>query len=156
MDVLTLQAAGVRYGLGLSAVQGVIVRPPLRPLIEAPAWAAGVFRLRGRLIPVVDLNLLHGGAPSRPSYAARVVIVTATAPDGCSRSLGLLAEHVTDIVSVDERALASPGIATPETPWLGALAPSPQGDLLQLVDVAGLLTDEVRSRLVFDEEPPRD
>jgi chemotaxis-related protein WspB len=156
VDVLTLQAAGAHYGLELSAVRAVIARPPLRPLVEAPPWAAGVFRLRGRLVPVVDLGVLHGGAPARPAYASRVVIVTARAPDGRERPLGLLAEQVTDIVPIDERSLDASGLATPAASWLGRLAPAPQGHLIQLVDVAGLLTDEVRARLVFDEEPSRD
>jgi chemotaxis-related protein WspB len=111
-----------------------------------------VFRLRGQFVPVVDLGVLHGGTPSRAAYASRVVVVHYPTPSGEHRPLGLLAEQVTDVVTLDERDLSSSGVSMPETPWLGAMAPAGGGPI-QLVHVADLLNGEARARLFSGEEP---
>lgn len=154
MNVLTISVAGARYGLDLTAVHRVLPRPPLRPLPGAPPWVAGVFRLRGEVVPVIDLGVLHGGVPARTAFASRVAVVLYPVPAGPPRLLGLLGDEVTDVLTVDRDGLADPGVALPESPWLGGVASLPAGDLLQVVDVAALLSDDVRARLFTGEERP--
>src|SRR5665811_2304944 len=51
---------GARYGLNVRAVREIVWLPELSPIEELPPYIAGVFNLRGRIVPVMDLGLRFG------------------------------------------------------------------------------------------------
>jgi chemotaxis-related protein WspB len=66
--------------------------------------------------------------------------------NGDSRVLGLLAERVTETVSIDADAFAATGLNMSEAPYLGQAAHTEQG-LVQQVNVAELLPETVKTQL---------
>src|SRR3974390_3497291 len=51
---------GVRYGLNARAVRQIAWLPEISPIEELPPYISGIFNLRGRVVPVMDLSLRFG------------------------------------------------------------------------------------------------
>jgi chemotaxis-related protein WspB len=151
MKLVVFEAGGSRYGVPVEDVVMIAPRVPLRPLPQAPPGIPGVMRLLGALVPVVDLGVLLGGAPTATSFSSRIVVVTCTRADGTPRRLGLLAHQMTDLQEIADDAFASAGVTTPESRGLGDLAPAGP-DLLQVVRPCDLLTPDVREALFAEAD----
>jgi chemotaxis-related protein WspB len=144
MKVLVFSIGPDRYGLRLGAVDRVLPALALKHLPLAPSFVAGLMDLHGEPVPVIDLSRLAGIAPEQVWVDTRIVLVAYPAGAGATRPLGLLAEHVIGIDSIDEALLADSGIDG--APFLGQVAGAAAG-LLQLVEIAHLLPPEVRAIL---------
>ncbi len=90
---------GARYALPAAAVREIVWLPALTPLAELPGHIAGVFDLRGRVVPVLDLGVRLGTDP-RPPAAGDQVVVLVREP-GC---IGLLVDDPQDVVSLEDDA----------------------------------------------------
>lgn len=146
MTFLSFTVDDRRFALPATEVISVVPFAPLRQIDGTPAWVAGVLPFFDRLVPVIDLSQLQAARRSRRAYATRIIVVSYPAASGDARPLGLLAEHVTDVLDLAPDRWRAPGIATPETPWLGPLA-NAAGTWVQQVAVAELLPGAVRDRL---------
>jgi chemotaxis-related protein WspB len=146
---LLFDVAGQRYALDASRIVEVVPAVRLRTLPGTPAHVAGVFRYRGTMVPVIDVNQLLGGTPAAPRLSTRLVLVRYPAPTGEDRVLGLLAERATDGLSELPGGTMPSGIATPEAPYLGPLA-TDAGGTVQFVRVEHLLPDALRERLFVE------
>lgn len=51
---------GARYGIEAFWVQEIFFLPELTPVAEAPRDIVGIFNLRGRILPVMDINIRLG------------------------------------------------------------------------------------------------
>lgn len=155
VQVLFLEAGGQRYAVETSTVVEVVPAVHLRPVPGALPGVAGLFVYRGRIVPVVDLALLLGGAPCPRRLSSRILVCDrggAAAPYGQAvedgRRLGLLAEHVTRVGDLDPDASGThPGPRTPGVPTLGRIVATGEG-LVQLVGVTDLVSEEVLASLV--------
>lgn len=82
---------------------------PATPLPQSPDYVKGVINLRGAVLPIIDLSRRLGLGGVTPS--ARHVIIVARVG---TRTLGLLVEAVSDILSVaDEQIQPTPDVACP-------------------------------------------
>ena len=54
---LIFALCGAPYAVSALAVCEIIPLPELTPLAELPSYVAGVINLRGKVVPVIDLNL---------------------------------------------------------------------------------------------------
>jgi chemotaxis-related protein WspB len=126
MLLLTFRAAGQRYGVDAARVAEVVPRVRLRGLPHAPAHLAGVFEYRGEVVTAVDLGVLLGSTPAPDRLSTRIVLVDRRpdprAVDDPRVLLGLIAEGVDDLVSVDPAALAPPVVPIASAPYLGGIA----------------------------------
>jgi purine-binding chemotaxis protein CheW len=71
--------------LEVHRVREVVAAPLTTPLPAAPAAVTGVFSLRGEIVPLFDLAVLLGLAPTTPAAFA-VVAETAAGPAGLASS----------------------------------------------------------------------
>src|SRR5437868_12568264 len=109
MKVLVFHIGTDRYALRLADIARVLPAAALKQLPQAPAWTAGLLDLHGIPVPVIDLARLAGVAPRPVSYDTRIVLLDY--PVGAStRPLGLLAEQVVGIDSIDPAHLADGGV----------------------------------------------
>ncbi|MBZ2206917.1 chemotaxis protein CheW [Massilia soli] len=143
MKVLVFHIGADRYGLRLGAIARVLPAAGLKQLPLAPAFVAGLLDFHGAPVPVIDLSQL-AGAPARQLWFDTRIILIDYPANGAIRALGLLAEHVAGIESIDPASLADSGVAA--APFLGRVAGGEAG-MLQLVEPEGLLTAEVRAML---------
>jgi chemotaxis-related protein WspB len=145
MKVLVFSIGPDRYGMRLGAIVRVLPVAELKQLPLAPGFVAGLMDLHGEPVPVIDLSRLAGVVPEQVWFDSRIILVDYPAGDGALRQLGLLAEHVTGIETLDDAALADSGVEA--APFLGQVIGGAAG-MLQLVEPAHLLTDDV-SALLF-------
>jgi chemotaxis-related protein WspB len=150
VTLLTLSVDDRRYGLDIGVVRAVLPVPPLRRLDHVPAWVRGLFVVRGRLVPVLDVMALHAGRSARAVFGTRVILVDYPDAGGTPRLLGLLAEGVTDMVEVESASLRPTGVAQDGAPWLGKAGVDAGGDLVQVIEIGQLLPVHVQQRLFRD------
>ena len=150
---LVVQLGGDRYAIATSQVVEVMPLVRLKALPGAPAGTAGLMSYRGVALPVVDLPLLFTGTPAPATTGTRIVVVRfalAALPvghvEGAPDSLGLVVSAARDTVRLDPDSFVDGGIAVDAAPWLGRVLATPEG-VLQRVDVAALLTAELRGAL---------
>jgi chemotaxis-related protein WspB len=99
------------------------------------------------VVPVVDLCQIARGRSCEPRLSSRIVLVKYQAdPSIEPRTLGLLAERVTEIVQIPEDRIQTMGVGTEEAPHLGKVAMDRE-DMVQFVRVDALLPAEIRERL---------
>jgi chemotaxis-related protein WspB len=132
------------YGLALGQVVRVLPAATLKAVPLAPPFVAGLLDLHGQPVPVIDVSVLAGQARDAIRFDTRIILVDYRLPDGAPRPLGLLADHVSGIQSLDEATLLEAGVSG--APFLGRVAPLADG-LLQLVALEDLLRPEVRELL---------
>ena len=94
------ELAGQHYGLAIDHVREVLPRAALTPLPEAPPVVAGILRLRGSLLPVLDLRQRLGLPVGAPRISDRIVV---TQVDGLT--IGLLVEAVLGVQAVPDTSI---------------------------------------------------
>lgn len=73
---LTFSVTGGRYGIDASIVQEVVLVPKISPLELAPPFIVGVFNLRGKTVPVMNLAIRLGrDNPGRYSVFDSIIIL---------------------------------------------------------------------------------
>ena len=146
MLFLCFRLGNDRYALDASEVIEVVPLLAIKRIPQAPPAVAGAFNYRGEPIPVVDLSELALGRPARRHMSTRIVVVSYPDADGRAHPLGLIAERATETVRRDPADFRSSGVVNEGAPYLGPVAPDPDG-LLQWVDVKKLLPPAVRDML---------
>ena len=91
---------GTRYGLNVGAVREIVWLPELSPIEELPPYIAGVFNLRGRVVPVMDLSVRfgHSREPLRPSD--QVIVI-----DRDEARVGVVANQLHDVSAIPQAAI---------------------------------------------------
>ena len=140
VQVIAFRIGGELHGCDILLVHEVVARLPVHPLPDMPPHLLGVVRLRGELVPVLDvaplLDLrLEGGRPA----------VLVTGEEGAR--VGVAADAVSDVMTVPP----------------GAFRPAPRGggylvgvarvgeQLVNLIDLAEILRDQ--ATLSHGEKP---
>lgn len=146
MLLLLFEIGGVRYGLDACSVLSVVADAISRPLPGAPAGVAGLLLHAGEPIPVIDVSALVTGTPAGRRLGTRIVIVPFEQGAPGAR-IGLRLERANDAVRIDADAFRDIGVTAPDAPCLGPVAELGDGEWVQKVEVAALLTPEVRASL---------
>lgn len=138
MLFLVFQVGADRYALEATQVTEVLAMVELQKIPGAPAGTAGEFSYRGEPVPVLDLCVLALGRPSNLRLSTRILLLRHEPQPGEKRSLGIIAEHATELVQKNLGEFSSAGDAL--------VAPDPRGRL-RLLQLDRLLTDELRDLL---------
>lgn len=102
MLALLFAIDGQRYALHTGDVVEVISRVELRPIHRAPAELLGVFVYRGEVTPVIDLVELLAGKRCPERLSSRILMTKLPSQTGGTWIVGLLAEQVTEAVSIEQ------------------------------------------------------
>ncbi len=140
-----------RYALPAQAIIEVLPLVHLQRIPRAPDFVGGVFNYRGSSVPVIDMARLGIGSPCQQLFSTRIILVEFSLADAPLRLLGLLVEKATDTLRLSEELLQEAVVSLREAPFLGKVT-TEAGDVVQLINVAGLLTDDVRDLLYANEE----
>ena len=131
-----------RYALAATDVVEVLPRLPLKPIAQAPAWVAGVFAYRDRMIPVIDISAMTFGTEAVARTSTRLVLVNYR-----GQLLGLLIEQASNTLRCDPEDFQPYGLDNRDAPYLGPVRKDEAG-LLQWLSVDDLLSPAV-SALIF-------
>lgn len=77
VSFLVFDLHGSVYGVRSANVREIIWLPELTPVEEAPPYIAGVFNLRNRIVPVMDLNVRLGHQYRRYQICNSVIVLEA-------------------------------------------------------------------------------
>jgi purine-binding chemotaxis protein CheW len=86
---------GARYGVDVRAVREIVWLPELSPIEELPPYIAGVFNLRGRVVPVMDLGLRFGHPRECYLPGDRVIVINRD-----DTRVGLIANELHDVMVI--------------------------------------------------------
>ena len=96
---------GARYALHAHAVREIVWLPELSLIEELPQHFVGVFNLRGRVLPVMDLALRFGHAREGYRLSDRIVVVETEAA-----RVGIVVNELYDVATIPHAAIE--GIAS--------------------------------------------
>jgi purine-binding chemotaxis protein CheW len=96
---LTFHLAGEEYGVGILKVKEILEYDTVTKVPAAPPFIRGVINLRGSVVPVIDLAVKFGLAPSPITKRTCVVIVEAQTDDRRT-VMGIIADSVSKVIDL--------------------------------------------------------
>jgi purine-binding chemotaxis protein CheW len=125
-----------QYGVDIMAVREIKGWSDVANLPKQPEYVRGVLNLRGVIVPIIDLRRRFGQGQTEATPIHIVIIVHIG-----SRLVGLLADRVLDIVSLDpSKILPVPRITqSSRVDFLSGLV-TVDGALIALIDLENLLS----------------
>jgi chemotaxis-related protein WspB len=150
MLALAFHIGDQRFGIPCADIVEVVPRVNLRDIPRAPPHVPGLFTYRGAVVPVIDLRQLLWNTPCADRMSTRIVLVRFPRSSPSPKLVGLLAERVTEAVSLDVSRAVPPGIAIADAPYLGDVHFDERG-MIQLLELDGIVTGPTRAMLVGGE-----
>lgn len=125
-----------QYGVDIMAVREIKGWSEITHLPKQPDYVRGVLNLRGVIVPIIDLRCRFGQGLTEATPMHIVIIVQIAA-----RQVGLLADRVLDIVSIDATKIqAVPRIArASRIDFLSGIVTIESG-MIALIDLPHLLS----------------
>ena len=107
-ELIAFRIGEQEFCVDIMAVREIRGWTPATPLPRTPGYMKGVIKLRGAVLPIVDLGARFGLTTSEPT--ARHVIMVARIG---GRTVGLLVDAVSDIIQLtDEQVQPTPDVAS--------------------------------------------
>lgn len=95
------------FAVPVEAVVEILDMRPMFRLPDAPAYLAGLIDVRGRSVPVIDLRAKLG-LPTAPATETTRILVLEIDIAGRALALGLIADRVFEVMSLDVRQVEAP------------------------------------------------
>jgi purine-binding chemotaxis protein CheW len=138
IQLVTFRLGGETYGINVMQVQEVLRVSEIAPVPGAPHYVLGIINLRGNVVTVIDTRLRLGLSTTEVTDATRIVII-----EGASHVVGILVDCVAEVVDLPVSEVESaPNVGSDESSRYIQGVASRDGELLILVDLNKLLTDE--------------
>jgi len=140
-DFISFAIGDDQYGVDIMAVREIKGWSEITHLPKQPDYVRGVLNLRGVIVPIVDLRCRFGQGMTDASPVHIVIIVQVG-----TRQIGLLADRVLDIVSVELAQIQTvPRIAeASRVDFLSGLVTIESG-MIALIDLPNLLSEAMPS-----------
>jgi purine-binding chemotaxis protein CheW len=103
MKYLTFRIGDQFFGISIENVISIVQVEAATPLPELPYYAKGIINLRGRVVPLIDVNLRFGRP--EPEYNDRTCIIII---DIGGVHVGFIVEAVEEVKDVEESQISSP------------------------------------------------
>ena len=104
---LTFVLGNESFGIAISSVKEIIEHRLPTEVPMMPAFVRGVINLRGRVVPVIDLQVRFGRAASQASRRSCIVIVE-IGERGQSQDVGVLVDSVSAVLEIGEADIEPP------------------------------------------------
>ncbi|MFT6897810.1 MAG: purine-binding chemotaxis protein CheW [Paraglaciecola sp.] len=126
------------YGINVMQVQEVLRHTEIAPVPGAPEYVLGIINLRGNVVTVIDTRARFGLEPTELSDNSRIVII-----ESDEQVVGILVDSVAEVVYLRSSDIDSaPNVGTEESAKFIQGVSNRDGELLILVDLNKLLSDE--------------
>ncbi len=144
---LTFVLGSEVFAIPVMSVREIMGVQEVTQVPQTPDYVKGVFNLRGKVIPVIDLRIKFGLDPE--DYTPRTCIVVVQIDSGGAQILtGVIVDEVSEVVTIPASEIED----TPDfgrgvsTPYILGLAKS-KGKVNILLDINRVLTAEEMSGL---------
>jgi chemotaxis-related protein WspB len=135
-----------RYGIDCAPIVEIVPAVRLRPVPRAPDYVAGFFEYRGVIVPVLDMRQLVVQERCASRLSTRIIVVHFKPHTGPERLIGLMAERVTETVSVAPEQCKSSNITIDAAPYLGSVI-AEKKEMIQCLQIDRLLPANVQDAL---------
>ena len=126
------------YGINVMQVQEVLRYSEIAPVPGAPDYVLGIINLRGNVVTVIDTRLRFGLPENEITDNTRIVII-----ESDKQVIGILVDSVAEVVYLKKSEIDSaPNVGTEESARFIQGVSNRDGELLILVDLDKMLTDE--------------
>ncbi len=126
------------YGINVMQVQEVLRHTEIAPVPGAPDYVLGIINLRGNVVTVIDTRSRFGLPPADVTDNSRIVIIESE-----QQVVGILVDSVAEVVYLRTSEIDSaPNVGTEESAKFIQGVSNRDGELLILVDLNKLLSDE--------------
>ena len=149
MLFLVFQLGKDRYAVEANRVVEVLPLLEMKRIPQAPKGIAGIFNLRGRPVPALDLNELTFGQPARQRLTTRIILIEHADAEGHPRLLGLIAEYVTQTIRKEASDFVYPGVTLNSAPYLGPVLMDSPGPIRWL-HAQHLVSEPIRQLLASE------
>lgn len=149
--ILLFYAGKDLYAIESSHIVEIIPRVSLRKVHHVPEYVPGLFNYRGTILPAIDLCHLIQGTPSRSHLSTRIIIVKHPHQNESLQYLGLMAERVTETLTISDSKIRDSSIRAEEAPYLSGTIVDEQR-IIQCVQLERLFSDERHTYLLMGEE----
>ena len=135
---VTFQLENETYGINVMQVQEVLRYTEIAPVPGAPDSVLGIINLRGNVVTVIDTRSRFGLPAGDVSENSRIVIIEAE-----KQVIGIMVDSVAEVVYLRSSEIdAAPAVGTEESAKFIQGVSNRDGQLLILVDLNKLLSDE--------------
>ncbi len=135
---VTFRLADENYGIAVMQVQEVLRVTEITPVPGAPDYVLGIINLRGNVVTVLDTRKRFGLPGHEMDDASRIIII-----ESGEQVVGLLVDSVAEVVYLRAAEIeSSPNVGNEESSRYIQGVHSQEGQLLILVDVNKLLTED--------------
>lgn len=142
---VTFRLENEKYGINVMQVQEVLRITEIAPVPGAPSYVLGIINLRGNVVTVIDTRSRFGLQSAETDDSSRVVIIESE-----EQVVGILVDSVAEVVDLmAEDIETAPNVGTEESAKFIQGVASHDGELLILVDLNKLLSDEEWSDMMM-------
>jgi purine-binding chemotaxis protein CheW len=100
VQLCTFRIGGEDYAVDIMRVREIIPPRPITPVPRAPAFLEGVIRLRGEVIPVLDVRKRLGVPPAADARRARFLVANVA-----GRRIALVVDEVCEVIRLPRREI---------------------------------------------------
>ncbi|MDX3773771.1 chemotaxis protein CheW [Chromatiaceae bacterium AAb-1] len=126
------------YGINVMQVQEVLRYTEIAPVPGSPDYVLGIINLRGNVVTVIDTRARFGLPTGEVTDSSRIVIIEAE-----KQVIGILVDSVAEVVYLKQSDIdTAPNVGTDESARFIQGVSNREGELLILVDLNKLLSDE--------------
>ncbi len=144
MRWVTFRLENEKYGINVMQVQEVLRISEIAPVPGAPNYVLGIINLRGNVVTVIDTRKRFGLDPKGMDDSTRIVII-----ESDDQVVGILVDSVAEVVDLPVSDMeAAPNVGTEESAKFIQGVASHDDELLILVDLNKLLTDEEWAEMI--------
>lgn len=150
LQLVCFQLRHQEMALPIDDVRETVPLRPITPVFLTPPWLAGIFSLRGDIVPAIDLAPWLGLPRIVAGDDSRIVVVR-----HAGQVVGLLVDRLAELRTIEPSALTQPPptLATDVAALLLGVAATPTG-AVRVLDTAALFRSERLRALVRDDGLP--
>ncbi|MGN0908722.1 MAG: chemotaxis protein CheW [Succinivibrio sp.] len=126
------------YGVNVMQVREVLRYTDIAPVPGAPSYVLGIINLRGNVVTVIDTRQRFGLPSADVTDNTRIMII-----ESDSHVVGILVDSVAEVVDLNTNDIDdTPNVGTEESAKFISGVCNRDGDLLILIDLTKLLSDQ--------------
>lgn len=145
MLLLTFQIGNEHYAVNAIEIIEILPLTTIQSIQQAPRFIAGMLNYRQNIVPVVDLVQLINKRPHKKVLSSRIIVMNYPMGNK-NKTIGIIAEKVTDTINADDDRISYSKISIPNADYLGKIQ-NQSGKFIQLIDIKSILPQQVQNML---------
>lgn len=125
---LTFISDGLDFGIKASYISEILTNQYITTLPLLPGYIKGIINMRGMIVPIIDIRIKMGKAPSEPTNHSCIIVLNVN-----SMILGIYVDTVSLVTDIDESEIAPPS-PTNRQELVNGMVSMSDGKTLLLID----------------------